>query len=78
MSGILGSLYTDYMIEGLGNLYDYFGRPPLRSKTPPGTFINDKQKCKPKQEHEFIIKGKKIMATSRKDAIKKYNHLKKK
>ena len=28
----------------------------------------------PKQLHEFIIKGKKIMATSRKDAIKRYNH----
>lgn len=34
----------------------------------------DKQKCKPKQQHEFTVKGVKIMASSRKDAIKKYNH----
>lgn len=29
---------------------------------------------RPKQFHEFVIKGEKIMATSRKDAIKRYNH----
>lgn len=29
---------------------------------------------RPKQLHEFVIKGEKIMATSRKDAIKRYNH----
>lgn len=28
----------------------------------------------PKKEYCFVIKGKQIMATSRKDAIKKYNH----
>lgn len=38
----------------------------------------DKQKCQPKVQHEFTIKGIKIMAASKKDAIKKYNHLKKK
>lgn len=27
-----------------------------------------------KNEHYFTIKGKQILATSRKDAIKKYNH----
>lgn len=27
-----------------------------------------------KKEYYFVIKGKQIMATSRKDAIKKYNH----
>ena len=31
-------------------------------------------KSQPKKESCFVIKGKKIMATSRKDAIKKYNH----
>lgn len=31
-------------------------------------------KSQPKKEHCFVIKGKQIMATSRKDAIKKYNH----
>lgn len=43
-----------------------------------GKSPSDAQKCKPKDLHEFTIKGEKIMASSRKDAIKKYNHLKKK
>lgn len=42
-----------------------------------GSIPSDKQKCQPKEQHEFIIKGVKIMAASKKDAIKKYNHLKK-
>lgn len=33
-----------------------------------------KYKLPTKELHEFTIKGKTIMATSRKDAIKKYNH----
>ena len=49
--------------------------PPLRKiDIPP----SDKQKCQPKVQHEFTIKGVKIMSASKKDAIKKYNHLKKK
>lgn len=43
-----------------------------------GDVPSDKQKCQPKEQHEFTIKGIKIMAASKKDAIKKYNHLKKK
>ena len=31
-------------------------------------------KSQPKKEYYFVIKGKQILATSRKDAIKKYNH----
>ena len=31
----------------------------------------EKQKCQPKEQHEFIIKGIKIVASSKKDAIKK-------
>ena len=42
-----------------------------------GRVPTDKQKCRPKEQHEFIIKGEKIMAASRKDAIKKYEHQKK-
>lgn len=38
---------------------------------------SDKQKLLSKELHEFTIKGVKIMATSKKDAIKKYNHRKK-
>ena len=42
-----------------------------------GSVPSDKQKCQPKVQHEFTIKGVKIMAASKKDAIKKYNHRKK-
>lgn len=42
-----------------------------------GMIPSDKQKCQPKAQHEFTIKGIKIMAASKKDAIKKYNHRKK-
>lgn len=38
---------------------------------------SDKQKCQLKVQHEFTIKGVKIMAASKKDAIKKFNHRKK-
>ena len=38
---------------------------------------SDKQKCQPKEQHEFTIKGIKIVAASKKDAIKKFNHRKK-
>lgn len=31
----------------------------------------------PKEQHKFVVKGVKIMAASKKDAIKKYNHRKK-
>ena len=44
---------------------------------PKGSITSDKQKCQPKEQHEFTIKGIKIMAASKKDAIKKYNHRKK-
>ena len=44
---------------------------------PKGNIPSDKQKCQPKAQHEFAIKGIKIMAASKKDAIKKYNHRKK-
>ncbi len=44
---------------------------------PKGSIPSDKQQCQPKSQHEFTIKGVKIMAASKKDAIKKYNHRKK-
>ncbi len=55
---------------------DLYGAPSLTLATPKGTIPSDKQKCQPKEQHEFTVKGVKIMAASRKDAIKKYNHLK--
>lgn len=54
-----------------------FGSPSPRLGTPNGNIPSDKQKCQPKEQHEFIVKGVKIMAASKKDATKKYNHRKK-
>ena len=62
----------DYMI---GDLPACFGDTPLAISK--GNIPSDKQKCKPKEHYEFTIKGIKIMAASKKDAIKKYNHRKK-
>lgn len=56
---------------------DIFGCPSPRIDTPKGNIPSDKQKCQPKKQYEFTIKGVKIMAASKKDAIKKYNHRKK-
>ena len=42
-----------------------------------GNIHSDKQKCQQKEHHEFTIKGIKIMTSSKKDAIKKFNHSKK-
>ena len=53
-----------------------FGSPRIRFNVPKGSVPSDKQKCQPKAQHEFIIKGMKITAASKKDAIKKYNHRK--
>lgn len=54
-----------------------FGTPNPRLDTPNGNIPSDKQKCQPKAQYEFTIKGIKIMAASKKDAIKKFNHRKK-
>lgn len=47
-----------------------FGIPSHRLDTPNGSIPSDKQKCQPKAQHEFTIKGVKIMAASNKYAIK--------
>ena len=54
-----------------------FGSPHIRFNIPKGNIPSDKQKCQSKIQHEFTIKGVKIMAAFKKDAIKKYNHCKK-
>lgn len=54
-----------------------FGIPHIRFNVLKGNIPSDKQKCHPKAQHEFTIKGVKIMAASKRDAIKKYNHRKK-
>jgi len=50
--------------------------PRVRFNVPKGNIPSDKQKCQTKAQHEFTIKGVKIMAASKKDAIKKYKHSK--
>lgn len=70
MNGLLSMIgmqtELDYLI---GDLPACFGDTPLA--IPKGNIPSDKQK------YEFTIKGIKIMAASKKDAIKKYNHHKK-
>ena len=44
---------------------------------PKGNIPSNKQKCQPKAQHKFTINGIKIMASSKKNVIKKCNHHKK-
>ena len=76
MNGLLSIIgmqaELDYLI---GDIAACFGDTPLA--IPKGNIPSDKQKYQPKEKHEFTIKGIKIMAASKKDTIKKYNHYKK-
>lgn len=76
MSGLLSIIgiqaELDYLI---GDIAACFGDTPLA--IPKGSIPSDKQKYQPKEQHEYTIKGIKIMAASKKDAIKKYNYHKK-
>ena len=76
MNGVLSRIYMqtelDYLI---GDFPACFRDTPLA--IPKGNIHSDKQKCQPKEQNEFTIKGIKIMAASKNDAIKKYNHRKK-
>lgn len=76
MNGVLSMIglqsELDYLI---GDFPSCFGDTPLAIHK--GNIPSDKQKCQPKAQHEFNIKGIKIMASSKKDAIKKFNHRKK-
>ena len=62
----------DYLI---GDFSACFGDRQL--SIPKGNIPYNKQKCKQKSQHEFTINGVKIMESSKKDAIKKFNHSKK-
>ena len=70
MNGLLSMIgmqtELDYLI---GDFPACFGDTPLA--IPKGRIHSDKQKCQLKDKHEFIIKGIKIVAASKKDAIKK-------
>ena len=76
MKGLLSMIgmktELDYLI---GDFPACFGDTSLA--IPKCCIPSDKQKCQPKEQHEYTIKGIKIMASSKKDAIKKYNHRKK-
>ena len=56
----------DYLI---GDIAACFRDTPLA--IPKGSIPSDKQKCQPKEQHKYTIKGIKIMAASKKDTIKK-------
>ena len=70
MNGLLSMIgmqtELDYLI---GDLPACFGDTPLA--IPKGNIHSNKKKCQSKEQHEFTIKGIKIMAASKKDAIKK-------
>ena len=76
MNGLLSIIgmqaELDYLI---GDFPACFRDTPLA--IPKGKIHYDKQKCQTKEQHKFTIKGIKIMASSKKDAIKKFNHRKK-
>ena len=76
MSGLLSMIgmqaELDYLI---GDIAACFGDTQLA--IPNDNIPSDKQKYYPKEQHEFTIKGIKIMADFKKDTIKKYNHRKK-
>ena len=55
----------DYL---MGDFASCFGGKPL--VIPKGNIHYDKQKCQPKAQHEFTIKGIKIAAASKKNALK--------
>ena len=62
----------DYL---MGDFAACFGGKQLAIQK--GKIHSDKQKCQTKAHHKYTINGIKIMAASKKDAIKKFNYRKK-
>ena len=76
MNGLLTRICMQTELDYLmGDFAACFRYTPLA--IPKGSIPSDKRKCQPKEQHEYTIKGIKIMASSKKDAIKKFNHRKK-
>ena len=76
MNGLLSIIGMKTELDYLmGDFAACFGGKQLAIQK--GSITSDKQKCQPKAQNEFTIKGIKIMAAYKKDAIKKYNHRKK-
>lgn len=77
MKGLLSMIGVVTRIDYQMDDFPFGSSPSPKLDTPKGNIPSDKQKCQPKAQHEFAINGIKIMAASKKDAIKKYNHRKK-
>ena len=76
MNGLLSMIGMQAELDYLmGDFAACFGNTPLA--IPKGSIPSDKQKFQQNERNEFTIKGIKIMAASKKDAIKKFNHRKK-
>ena len=76
MNGLLSIIGMKTELEYLmGDFPACFGDTPLA--IPKDNIPSDKQKCQPKAQHEFTINGIKIIAYSKNNAIKKFNHRKK-
>ena len=76
MNGLLSMIGMQTEFDYLmGDFAACFGGKQLA--IPKGSIPSDKQKCKPKEKHEYTINGIKIMASSKKNTIKKFNHRKK-
>ena len=76
MNGLLSIIGMQTELDYLmGDFATCFRDTPLA--IPKGNIPSDKRKCQPKEQHEFTIKGIKIVAASKKDAINKFNHRKK-
>ena len=76
MNGLLSIIGMKTEMEyQMGDFAACFGDTPLA--IPKGSIPSNNQKCQPNTQHEYTIKGFKIMADSKKDAIKKFNHRKK-
>ena len=76
MNGLLSIIGMKTEMEyQMGDFAACFGDTPLA--IPKGSIPSDKQKFQQNERNEFTIKGIKIIAASKKDAIKKFNHRKK-
>ena len=76
MNGLLSIIGMQAELDYLmGDFAACFGDTSLA--IPNGKIHSDNQKCHTKAHHEFTIKGIKIIDSSQKNAIKKFNHRKK-
>ena len=70
MKGLLSMIGMQTELDYLmGDFAACFRDTPLA--IPKGSISSYKQKCQPKEQYKYTIKGIKIMAASKKDVIKK-------